>query len=1111
MRNGVLIWRTLCYFRRSSLVVAAGVAVATAVLAGALMVGDSMTASLGDLVDQRLGRTDHLLHSPMFFPQSLSGRLAAQDGFAADFQNASSAILTRGSLYIDKVRSPGVRVIGVDAREFAVPRNRCVLSAALAEDLDVAAGDEVALRVVAETDVPRDLALGSRDADIRLVRLTVHRVAAEAGVWSRFSLNASQRVPRNCWMNLAQLAELIDRTGRANMIWVSAKPHAIDPQSAGRLNSLLQAVATPGDYGLRFRKAVEPGVVALESRRIFLPPGLVAAARRAAGKVGFRITAVSTNLANSIERVDASGKVIAKIPYSMVSGLDPAPGGALADDAIILNQWAADDLAVRDGDRIRLRFYRRNDSGELIETGEDAIFRFRRSIPSAGIGVDASLTPWFEGVTDSLTVGSWDPPSDLKIDHSRLRPKDETYWESHKAAPKAFISLAAARRLWGSTLGGLTGLRLPKTGKAAFIAALRTELRPESMGLSFRPVRFEQRLSAGGSTDFGVLFVSFSFFLIVSATMLVGLLFRLSIERRSRQIGLMRAVGFSPVRVLGQQVAAGMILAVLGAAAGVAGAIGYAGLMVHGLNTWWAGSIGGGFLRLHIIPATLVIGFVSGVVVSALAILWAVWRLRRDTAIGLLSGGRAAIRTLRRRRHLGGMLTACICLAIAAVLIVQGLMGGPVPGAAAFFIGGVLLLVAALAGLKMLLAAGGRAGIAISGPMPVIALGVRNAGRNVGRNVLTAGLIASAAFIIVTVAVMRKGAPADTHERDSGAGGYTMIVEADLPLLFSPATAAGRERLAMDSRNEAVWDRVHVEALRVTDGEDVSCLNLCRPTRPRIAAVPNSMIRRGGFRFATVEGEAGSPWELLRQARADGQVPIFADAATAEWTLHMSLGETLEITDEAGRTIQLRLVGLLAAGSIFQGELLMGEANFRRHFPSVAGFRVLLIAADAGDQGSIKRVIEGDTSFTDFGVAVDATADRLAAFAAVEGTYMSTFQSLGSLGLLLGSVGVAVVLLRGLDERRRELALLASLGFRRGRLMGLIVSENAFPLTAGLVCGAASALVAGLPQILTADSNVNWIEVVLTLGFLPAAGLAVLLAAAAAGLRIHPARDLHAE
>lgn len=1103
MRNGVLIWRTLCYFRRSSFAVAAGVAVATAVLAGALMVGDSMTGSLSELVDQRLGRTDHLLHSPMFFPQSLSERLAAQNGgFAADFQNASSAILTRGSLSIDKVRSPGVRVIGAAAQEFAVPRNRCVLSAALAEDLDVAAGDEVAVRVVAETDVPRDLALGSRDADIRLVRLTVHRVAAEASVWSRFSINASQRVPRNCWMNLAQLAELIDRSGRANMIWVSAKPHAIDPQSADRLNSLLQAVATPDDYGLRFRDAVEPGVVALESSRIFLPPGLPDVAKS---------TDVITNLAIAIERLDASGKVTARIPYSMVAGLDPAPGGALADDAIILNQWAADDLAARDGDRIRLRFYRRNDLGELIETGEDAIFRFRRSIPSAGIGVDASLTPWFEGVTDSLTVGSWNPPSDLKIDHSRLRPKDEIYWKSHKAASKAFISLAAARRLWGSTLGGLTGLRLPKTGKAAFIAALRTEFRPESMGLSFQPIRFEQRLSAGGSTDFGVLFVSFSFFLIVSAAMLVGLLFRLSIERRSRQIGLMRAVGFSPGRVLGQQIAAGMILAVVGAAVGVAGAIGYAGLMVHGLNTWWAGSIGGGFLRLHIIPATLVIGFVSGVIVSALAIFWAVWRLRKDTAIGLLSGGRAAIRTLRRRRHWGGMLTVCVCLAIAAAAIVQGLMGGLVPGAVAFFVGGVSLLIAAMAGLKMLLAVGGRAGIALGGPMPVIALGVRNAGRNVGRSVLTAGLIASAAFIIVTVAVMRKGAARDTHERDSGAGGYTMIVEADLPLLFSPATAEGRERLAMDSREEPIWDRVHVEAMRVTDGEDISCLNLCRPTRPRIAAVPDSMIRRGGFRFAAVEGEAGSPWELLRQTRADGQVPIFADAATAEWTLHLALGETFEITDEAGRTIQLRLVGLLAAGSIFQGELLMGEANFRRHFPSVAGFRVLLIAADAGDQGTIKREIEGDVSFADFGVVVDATADRLAAFAAVEGTYMSTFQSLGSLGLLLGSVGVAVVLLRGLDERRRELALLASLGFRRGRLMGLIVSENAFPLTAGLVCGAASALVAGVPRILTADSNVNWIEVALTLGFLLAAGLGVLVVAAAAGLRIRPARDLHAE
>ena len=1117
MRDGTLIRRTLRYFWRSSLAVAAGVAVATAVLTGALIVGDSMTGSLRGLVDQRLGPIDHVLHSPQYLPQSLVRRLASQAGFVADFDAAAAAILVRGSISRGDLRAPAVQVIGTDAEALAVGEDACVLSSALAGHLGVAAGDEVTVRIVAETDVPRDLALGSRDADIRFVRLTVHRVAAEAGVWSRFSLNASPRVPRNCWMNLAQLAELIDRTDRANTIWVSAKGRAITPEDAGRLNALLQAVAEPSDYGLGFRKAVEADVLALESKRIFLPPGLVEAARRAAGKAGLRITAVSTNLANAIELLDAAGEAVSEIPYSMVSGLDPVPGGALPEDAIVLNRWAADDLAVRDGDRIRLRFYQRESTGELAESSQGAVFRFRRAIPDAGLGVDASLTPWYEGVTDSLTIDAWTPPSDLKIDESRLRKKDRKYWEDHRAAPKAFIPLAAAERLWGTGSGELTGIRLPAAGKDAFVAALRGELRPEAMGLRFRAIRAEQARSSAGSTDFGVLFVSFSFFLIVSAAMLVGLLFRLSIERRGRQIGLLGAVGFSPWRVVRLQGAVGLLLALIGAAVGVAGAVGYAAVMVHGLNTWWAGSVGGGFLRLSVRQATLGIGYGCGVAASVVAILWAVWRLRRASAISLLSGGRAAVGVLRGGRRVGSLITAGASGAVAAVAILLWLAGGPLPRAAAFFIGGVALLVAALAGLKALLTAGGRAAMRVGPPLPLASLGVRNAGRHVGRSVLTAGLIASAAFIIVTVAAMRKGAPADTHRRDSGAGGYTLIAETDLPLLFSPATAAGRERLAMASRLEPLWDRVHVEALRVTEGEDLSCLNLYRPTRPRIAAVPDSMIQRGGFRVTAEQPLGGpkrpveaNPWQALQAVRADGQIPVFADAATAEWTLHIKPGETIEITDEAGRPVRLRLVGTVA-GSIFQGELLMGEAHFRRLFPSVAGFRRLLIAANGEDQAALKRLIETDNSLADFGVVVDAASDRLAAFAAVAGTYMSTFQSLGSLGLLLGSVGVAVVLLRGLDERRRELALLASLGFPRGRLMELIVSENGFLLAGGLACGAIAALVAGLPQILATDSGANWIEVGVMLLVPLAAGLGVLLAAAAAGLRIRPARDLHAE
>ena len=70
-----LILRNLVYFRWANLAVAVGMAVATAVLTGALMVGDSVRGSLRALAVQRLGPVDHALVATRFFEQSLVERM----------------------------------------------------------------------------------------------------------------------------------------------------------------------------------------------------------------------------------------------------------------------------------------------------------------------------------------------------------------------------------------------------------------------------------------------------------------------------------------------------------------------------------------------------------------------------------------------------------------------------------------------------------------------------------------------------------------------------------------------------------------------------------------------------------------------------------------------------------------------------------------------------------------------------------------------------------------------------------------------------------------------------------------------------------------------------
>ncbi len=104
----------------------------------------------------------------------------------------------------------------------------------------------------------------------------------------------------------------------------------------------------------------------------------------------------------------------------------------------------------------------------------------------------------------------------------------------------------------------------------------------------------------------------------------------------------------------------------------------------------------------------------------------------------------------------------------------------------------------------------------------------------------------------------------------------------------------------------------------------------------------------------------------------------------------------------------------------------MSEENFVRLFPGATGLPVLPdrhCVADRDGFSCWKIVL------SDFGFDVVPTAERLANFHRVENTYLSTFQMLGGLGLLLGTLGMAAVLLRNVLERRRELALLRAVGY----------------------------------------------------------------------------------
>src|SRR5262249_41506717 len=264
-------------------------------------------------------------------------------------------------------------------------------------------------------------------------------------------------------------------------------------------------------------------------------------------------------------------------------------------------------------------------------------FQVKGVVPMTGLAADRNLVPDYPGIAGSANLSDWDPP--FPVDLKKIRQKDEDYWHQYRTTPKAFIPLSVGQQLWQSRFGKLTSIRLatPDVDKS-FQTKLKESLDPNSMGVSVLPVRSQGLEASRGATDFGEYFVYFSFFLVISALLLAALFFKLGIEQRVREVGLLRAVGYGPRAVRRLFLAEGIVLALAGSVLGVLGAVGYAAAIMYGLRTWWSGAVGTTGLTLHVSPASLVIGALGGIVAAVVCIAWTLRSLKHVSERSLLAG-----------------------------------------------------------------------------------------------------------------------------------------------------------------------------------------------------------------------------------------------------------------------------------------------------------------------------------------------------------------------------------------------------------------------------------------------------------------------------------------
>ncbi len=1150
MKLSSIARRSLRYYWRTNLAVIVGVGVAVSVLAGALMVGESVRASLRDLALGRLGRTALAVEAPTYVAAAFVDRLAAlpefDEAWAACPMIAVDGFITNVR---SSARSGGVSVYGVDERFFAFHEraveppgmNEAFVSEALARETGAVTGDTILVRVEKQSVIPAESLHGRKEDVARTVRLTVARVLEPADM-GEFSLEPGQGAVRAVFVSLERLQRILDRRQQINAVLVAEKPgDGTGPADArpGRsarndvaaLGALVDRAVTPADVGISVRPLPDAGAVVLEDASGILGDALAEAGEAAARDLGLSVQPVLSWLANSVRDGERS------FPYSVVTAIDVdliAPGvsarpeaaavpdepippndqSPFEDPPVVLNDWAARDLDARVGDSIWISYYVWEQEGSLRT--EMARFRLAAIVPVRGLAADRRLVPDYPGITGAESLADWDPP--FPVDLNLVRPEDDDYWRRYRTTPKAFVPIETGQRLWGSRHGSLSSLRVAAgDGDVDAVARefrdrLRVHLGPEALGLATFAVRADSLQASEGATDFGEYFTYFSFFLVVSALLLASLFFRLGVEQRAREIGILRASGFEVAAIRGQFLREALVLSVAGSVAGMAGAAGYAWLVMYGLRTWWVGAVGTTALGLHVSSLPLVLGAAGGIVAAVGAIFLALRRAVRASPRRLLAGWASAAAAGDAHPRLFTPLFVALASGISGVSLVAAALAEALPAVAGFFGAGSLLLIASLAYLTFWLRRRDHHLIDGHGWEAVSRLGFRNAAFRPGRSVLAVALIASAAFIIVAVDAFRHPGGEVELARDGGTGGYPLMADSMVPIVYDLNTVTGRKALGFDLPPELPLSAARFVRLRLRPGDDASCLNLYRPQNPRVMGVGREFTSGRRFRFgATLAGtpdEESNPWTLLDRETPEGVVPVIADANSMTYVLHVAVGDEMTIEDSAGRPVTLRFVAALS-DSIFQSEVLMSEERFTRLFPERQGHQVFLIDVESRWAPALARRLE--EGLADFGFDVVSTADRLASFHQVEDTYLSTFQTLGAFGLLLGTLGLATVMFRNVLERRRELALLRAVGYGTLDFSVMILAETALLVGFGLAFGVGAAFIAIAPAFIDRGGVVPGFALMVLLGAVLLAGLLSALAATAAAIRAPLVASLRSE
>jgi hypothetical protein len=681
------------------------------------------------------------------------------------------------------------------------------------------------------------------------------------------------------------------------------------------------------------------------------------------------------------------------------------------------------------------------------------------------------LMPEFPGITGSRSCTEWD--AGIPLDMKRIRDKDEDYWNDHAGTPKAFIRYETGAALWGNQFGPATAIRLGHGAGSREPVPYAAELIPliGTYGFVVTDLVSEGLKAATSGVDFSTLFLALSFFIILSALVLLILIADNHLRSREGEMAAYTALGFPRGKIRMLFLGEVTLPVIIGSASGTAAGILFNTIIIKALNSVWIGAVQTDTLRAFTDMVPLLTGFIATAAVALVAVTLRVNAFLRQTGESMRS------RMMPDGKATTLILGVVVLMTIATFILIAFTSLNPVM---LWFTAGALLLATLVLAVRWMTTRRFRSHI----------LSLRYYAFHPARAVTPVLFIAAGLFTVISTGANRQDFGRNAMKRSSGTGGFTYWIETSIPV--EPAAEL-----------PAYWSAMR--CLRV-EGDDASCLNLNLITSPHLLGVDAAtMAERGSFSFASMMKDVpcDSPWEVLNITASEDAIYGFLDQTVMQWGMKLKTGDTVTIRSESGRPLHVIIAGGFKT-SIFQGYLVIGKNHFPEWFPSVSGSTVILAdttfspyqnqaADELSTSGSKSQIITDPKasspeaelkvnltsdipSLEPYGAIVEPTSSRLQSFYRVTNTYLSVFTVLGAIGMILGVTGMGLNLLRNMRSRRHELALLAATGFTTATLKRMLLTENLVILTAGVIAGTLPAVIATWPS-LGAGNNLPWTTV----------------------------------